>query len=171
MLLKLLHYVSNALFPVMNAALDETETYLYVQPSTGLSSAEAAFRLQRFGRNEEPIRTPSLLTRLSSLLPGHHRAHTTRRYATVCRDGSWVHLEEALLVPGDLVQLETGSFVPADCMLNPSDIPSSLLVDESAMTGEILPVSYKARQRLRWVRWSYSAQVFFPDVAFFPALH
>lgn len=142
------------MFPVMNDELDETGAYLHVQPSTGLTSAEAAFRLTRFGRNEEPIPTPSLLSRLSSLLPGqgHRQAQPIRRYATVCRDGLWLRLEEALLVPGDLVQLDVGAIVPADCMLHPSDPGSTLMVDESTLTGESMPVTRTARQRLLWVR-------------------
>ena len=35
--------------------------------------------------------------------------------ATVCRDGKWQSIEAALLVPGDLVLLGSGSHIPADC--------------------------------------------------------
>jgi hypothetical protein len=35
--------------------------------------------------------------------------------ATACRDGRWQTIDAALLVPGDLVLLGSGSHVPADC--------------------------------------------------------
>ena len=35
--------------------------------------------------------------------------------ATVCRDRKWQSIEAALLVPGDLVLLGSGSHIPADC--------------------------------------------------------
>ncbi|KAH9589164.1 hypothetical protein LSM04_003371 [Trypanosoma melophagium] len=50
---------------------------------------------------------------------------------TVFRDGSWQQLDAALLVPGDLVKLASGSAVPADCTINEGVID----VDEAALTG------------------------------------
>ena len=35
--------------------------------------------------------------------------------ATVCRDGKWQSIDAAVLVPGDLVLLGSGSHIPADC--------------------------------------------------------
>lgn len=35
--------------------------------------------------------------------------------ATVCRDGRWQTISGAVLVPGDLVLLGSGSHIPADC--------------------------------------------------------
>ena len=35
--------------------------------------------------------------------------------ATVCRDGRWQTIDCAVLVPGDLVLLGSGSHIPADC--------------------------------------------------------
>ncbi|KAF5219432.1 P-type H+-ATPase [Trypanosoma cruzi] len=57
--------------------------------------------------------------------------------ATVHRDGTWQQLDAALLVPGDLVKLASGSAVPADCSINEGVID----VDEAALTGESLPVT------------------------------
>jgi len=63
--------------------------------------------------------------------------------AICMRDGKWNNLFDArLLVPGDLVELASGSAVPADCMLNHGTIDT----DESAMTGESLPVTLHERQ-------------------------
>ena len=57
--------------------------------------------------------------------------------ATVKRDGKWKSIDASLLVPGDLVLLATGSAVPADCRINDGQID----VDQSALTGEALPVT------------------------------
>jgi H+-transporting ATPase len=57
--------------------------------------------------------------------------------ATVKRDGSWRNIDAALVVPGDLVLLAAGSAVPADCIVNDGVIE----VDQSALTGESLPVT------------------------------
>lgn len=43
------------------------------------------------------------------------------------------------IVPGDLVLLAAGSAVPADCYVNEGLIE----VDQSAMTGESLPVKFR----------------------------
>ena len=57
--------------------------------------------------------------------------------ATVKRDGAWTTIHSSLLVPGDLIKLNTGSTVLADCTINEGDIN----VDESTITGESLPVT------------------------------
>nr|AAP30857.1 P-type H+-ATPase [Trypanosoma brucei] len=57
--------------------------------------------------------------------------------ATAYRDGTWQQIDAALLVPGDLVKLGSGSAVPADCTINEGVID----VDEAALTGESLPVT------------------------------
>jgi len=56
---------------------------------------------------------------------------------TVLRDGVRTDLALSLVVPGDLVELTAGSIVPADGRILDSD---SLLVDESALTGESFPI-------------------------------
>lgn len=59
------------------------------------------------------------------------------------RDGKWDNQFDArLLVPGDLIELDSGGAVPADCILNHGTID----VDESAMTGESLPVTLHERE-------------------------
>jgi H+-transporting ATPase len=59
--------------------------------------------------------------------------------ATVKRDGKWADIDATLLVPGDLVLLAAGSAVPADSYVNEGLIE----VDQSAMTGESLPVKFR----------------------------
>jgi len=64
-------------------------------------------------------------------------AESVRTDVVVLRDRSIQRLDSELLVPGDLVQLEAGSKVPADLRLLTA---RSLATDESALTGESLPV-------------------------------
>ncbi len=60
--------------------------------------------------------------------------------ARVKRDGAWRTIPARELVPGDLVRLRIGDIVPADAKLIGED---SVEVDQSALTGESLPVSRK----------------------------
>jgi Ca2+-transporting ATPase len=60
----------------------------------------------------------------------------------VRRDGADVSVPSAEIVPGDVVLLGEGDIVPADGELVEA---SSLLVDESALTGESVPVAHRAR--------------------------
>jgi H+-transporting ATPase len=61
--------------------------------------------------------------------------------ARVLRDGQWADMEAAALVPGDVVAVKLGNIVPADLHLASGDF---LSVDQSALTGESLPVDKKA---------------------------
>jgi Ca2+-transporting ATPase len=58
--------------------------------------------------------------------------------AKVRRDGALAEVPADNLVPGDVVQLEAGDVVPADGRLIRA---ATLEIDESALTGESLPVS------------------------------
>jgi H+-transporting ATPase len=60
--------------------------------------------------------------------------------ARVLRDGKWSEIEARDLVPGDIVRLRLGDVVPADIKLFEGDY---LSVDQSALTGESLPVGKK----------------------------
>jgi len=60
--------------------------------------------------------------------------------ARVKRDGEWKDIEAKDLVPGDLVHVKLGNIVPADLKLVAGDY---LSVDQSALTGESLPVDKK----------------------------
>ena len=150
----------------------------------GLSSAEAAKRLQQYGRNEIMEKKQSRLIAylryfwgpipwmieaaavisaiiqhwddlaiISTLLAvnaivgfwqenkaGNAIELLKKRLAlkaTALRDGKWVDLPAADLVPGDIARLRLGNIVPADARLIDGDY---LLVDQSALTGESLPV-------------------------------
>lgn len=56
--------------------------------------------------------------------------------AIVRRDGQWMHLPAADLVPGDVIRLPLGALVPADATL----VTGAVLVDQSMLTGESVPV-------------------------------
>ena len=58
----------------------------------------------------------------------------------VKRDGQWVQLDTAQLVPGDIVRVRLGDILPAELKLLEGDY---LSVDQSALTGESLPVDRK----------------------------
>ncbi len=151
----------------------------------GLSSAEAATRLQRFGPNEivDKRRNPllefagyfwapipwmievalalSLLVRhwtdaviigvllamngLVAFTEEHQAANAIEALkqrlagaARVLRDGDWMSVPTRELVPGDVLRARLGDVVPADARLL-EDV--KLQVDQSALTGESLPVS------------------------------
>ncbi|WP_455380722.1 HAD-IC family P-type ATPase, partial [Acidihalobacter prosperus] len=61
--------------------------------------------------------------------------------ARALRDNHWGEIDAADLVPGDVVRLRLGDVVPADIKLYEGDY---LAVDQSALTGESLPVNKKA---------------------------
>ncbi len=60
--------------------------------------------------------------------------------ATVRRDGKWVEVDAKDIVPGDIVQLEEGTKIPADIRF--LEIVEAA-VDEAILTGESNPVSKK----------------------------
>jgi len=152
--------------------------------SHGLDSAEAARRLEQYGRNEleekhkskfriylEQLYGPMpimiwmavviefgiqnwvdaallLVIQFSNATIGWHETTkagdavaalkaSLKPKATVKRDGQWQTMDAALLVPGDLVLLGSGSNVPADCFVNDGQID----VDQSAINGESLPAT------------------------------
>ena len=63
--------------------------------------------------------------------------------AKVHRDKSWKSIPARQLVPGDLIRLRLGDIVPADAELLDSE---PLEIDQSALTGESLPVTRKTSE-------------------------
>lgn len=53
--------------------------------------------------------------------------------ARVLRNGKWYEINSRELVPGDIINIEAGDFVPADARIIES---KSLMIDESSLTGE-----------------------------------
>ena len=154
-------------------------------PTTGLTSTEAAKRLQQYGPNalEEKKVSPLLkllgyfwgpipwmieVAAILSALLQHwpdfwiifallvfnagvgfwqeftagNAVEALRKQlalrARVLRDGQWQAIDADQLVPGDVVRLRLGDIIPADVKLLGDDY---LNVDQSALTGESLPVT------------------------------
>ena len=63
-----------------------------------------------------------------------------RVLARVRRDGAWIQVSADALVPGDVVHVRVGDFVPADVRLIEGDV----LLDRSMLTGESAPVDARA---------------------------
>ncbi|MGD8854062.1 MAG: plasma-membrane proton-efflux P-type ATPase [Gammaproteobacteria bacterium] len=61
--------------------------------------------------------------------------------ARALRDGRWQQIDATGLVPGDVIRLRLGDIIPADAKLFEGDY---LAVDQSALTGESLPVTKKS---------------------------
>ena len=67
-------------------------------------------------------------------------------HARVLRDGEERMVDTKELVPGDIIRLEAGDFVPADARLIRA---SNLKVEEAALTGESLPVEKDPAAEIR----------------------
>ncbi|GLI53853.1 plasma-membrane proton-efflux P-type ATPase [Thermodesulfovibrio yellowstonii] len=59
--------------------------------------------------------------------------------AKVLRDRRWILKESKELVPGDIISIKLGDIIPADAKI----ISGELSIDQSALTGESLPVNVK----------------------------
>jgi magnesium-transporting ATPase (P-type) len=57
----------------------------------------------------------------------------SKRSVMVRREGQWKTIKEDGILTGDIMKLESGMTIPADCLL----IEGTAEIDESAMTGEI----------------------------------
>ncbi len=66
-----------------------------------------------------------------------------RPYTFVLRDGKVIEISVEEVVPGDVLILKPGTYIPADARVIESHM---LSVDESALTGESMPVVKTARQ-------------------------
>ncbi|MBL8822611.1 MAG: cation-translocating P-type ATPase [Planctomycetia bacterium] len=86
-----------------------------------------------FYQEEKAERSLAALQKLSSPM------------AKVIRNGTLQTLPAKELVPGDIVELEAGDYVPADARLLRS---FNLCVQESALTGESVPVEKNAEVKL-----------------------
>ena len=107
---------------------------------------EATIVLQlALGKSDEAIIIAALLV-FNSILSFVQEAQSNKALALlrkrlsvqarVLRDGAWRLLPAAELVPGDTAHLRMGDIVPADIRL----LDGELLLDQSALTGESLPV-------------------------------
>ena len=65
--------------------------------------------------------------------------------AKVKRNGRMIVVKSSELVPGDIIELEAGNYVPADCRLINSH---NLKIEESSLTGETVPMLKEAESIL-----------------------
>jgi len=65
--------------------------------------------------------------------------------AVAKRGGQWIRISAADVVPGDLIQLNAGTTCPADCRVHGDEVE----VDQSALTGESLPVIIYRRDQCK----------------------
>ena len=105
--------------------------YLGIKTGDGMLDATIIFAIvilnALFGFAQE-FKAEKAMEALKSLTAAH---------AKVIRDGKPTTISSIDLVPGDIILLETGDSVPADCRLLSL---VQLQVDESALTGESVPV-------------------------------
>lgn len=66
--------------------------------------------------------------------------------SVVIRNSKAITVDSSDLVPGDIIELEAGNYVPADCRLIDS---YNLKIEESALTGENVPVIKDAKTILK----------------------
>lgn len=59
--------------------------------------------------------------------------------AEVLRNGKWIRYDAASLVLGDVIRLEEGDIIPADCVISVDDHEDDLLVDLRVVTGQTRP--------------------------------
>jgi len=59
--------------------------------------------------------------------------------AEVLRNGKWIRYDAASLVLGDVIRLEEGDIIPADCVVSVDNHEDELLVDLRVVTGQTRP--------------------------------
>ena len=72
--------------------------------------------------------------------------NTLKPMAHVKRDGKYIKIDTALLVPNDCISLANGSAIPADCRVNEGVIE----IDQSTLTGESFPVVMNKGDSCKW---------------------
>src|SRR6476661_4557289 len=132
--------------------------------SMGLTGAESAVRLVRYGPNQITAEKPPSMLAIAliqlrdpmhillNLVLGTRQELKARAsvdalsnqqvpQAKVVRDGALILVPATDVVPGDLVQVEAGDIVPADGRITRS---ATLETQEAALTGESAPVAKDA---------------------------
>ncbi|KAG1661528.1 hypothetical protein FOA52_000038 [Chlamydomonas sp. UWO 241] len=128
-----LHSGPDGVLKAMTESFDKLyggETKLSDETLNQLENDVAAFELTRATEVDEAHGRPPDLAETEACA-------SLKPLATCKRDGKWASMDAAVLVPGDLILLASGSAVPADCLVNHGTID----VDQSALTGESLPVT------------------------------
>jgi hypothetical protein len=130
--------------------LDLIEKLGNVDVEKGLTTDEAASRREQnggFNTIRPPVDCPSWICCLLPCIKGFPSMKTFRQIkpddAEVKRNGKWIRYDAASLVTGDIIRLEEGDCVPADCVVLSLQGSSSnaFLVDHRSVTGEDKPRS------------------------------
>jgi E1-E2 ATPase/Cation transporter/ATPase, N-terminus len=137
--------------------MDEVLQRYNVTVEHGLTTDEAEARRESAGHYntvDPPVQCPAWIC---CLLPCIKHIPSMKAYkqiaaedAEVRRNGQWIRYDASSLVQGDIIRLEEGDIVPADCLvlfLEPGC--SELLVDHRLVTGQEKPVSARATSNSR----------------------
>jgi hypothetical protein len=113
---------------------------------TGLTTDQASQRREEAGSFNvvpPPINCPGwiccLLPCIKSIPSMKAFASIKPEDAEVLRNGKWIRYDAASLVVGDIIRMEEGDIVPADCLLvevSGAEDDEELLVDLRPITGE-----------------------------------
>lgn len=132
----------------LSAAQEELVQKLNSNVTTGLTSDEATVRRESEGFNvvKPPVDCPAWIC---CLLPCIKNVPSMKAYASIrpedaeiLRGGKWIRYDASSLVTGDIIRLEEGDQVPADCIVLSVE-SQEILVDMRAVTGEDKPRSSK----------------------------
>jgi E1-E2 ATPase/Cation transporter/ATPase, N-terminus len=131
----------------LTPAQEELVERLGANVEHGLTSDEATKRREHdgvFNVVKPPVDCPAWIC---CLLPCIKNIPSMKAFkscqpddAEVLRNGKWIRYDAASLVRGDVIRLEEGDIVPADCVVlcndgNADDHSSELLVDVRAVAG------------------------------------
>lgn len=136
----------------LSTAQNKLLEQLVVDPIRGLTSAQASQRRED-GLNvvNPPVNCPAWVCCLLPCIKGIPSMRAFQQVkpedAEVLRDGRWIRYDATSLVRGDIVRLEEGDVVPADCVVLSLDGEGGqdLLVDLRNITGEDKPRSSSLR--------------------------
>jgi hypothetical protein len=131
------------------AQLDLLEQVGLADPENGLSADEASAKRVEdgyFNTVDPPINCPGWLC---IVLPCIKHVPSMKIFAQikpedaeVKRDGRWIRYDASSLVAGDVIRLEEGDGIPADCViLQLEEGCDEMLVDHRYVTGEDKPRS------------------------------
>lgn len=128
----------------LSPAQEELVQKLKSNVKSGLTSDEATARRETDGYNviKPPVDCPAWIC---CLLPCIKNVPSMKAFASIrpedaeiLRGGKWIRYDASSLVTGDVIRLEEGDQVPADCIVLSVE-SGELLVDMRAVTGEDKP--------------------------------
>lgn len=130
----------------LSNAQEELLRQLKTNNKTGLSTDDAAERREEdgcFNVVDPPANCPAWVCCLLPCIKSIPSMKAFRMIkpedAEVLRDGHWVRYDATSLVRGDIIRLEEGDIVPADCVCLSTE--DQMLVDGRFVTGEDKPRS------------------------------